>query len=238
MQNFFSTHIADGIVYLDEKESFHAVRVLRLKEGDRIRVFDGKGNIYTARIRSVHPRHTEAVTEEHVHHEARAPWHLHLAIAPTKNLERFEFFLEKATETGVDEITPLLCERSERRKLRYDRLERVLTAAVKQSLQPFLPRLNTLTPFREFITLPLSGDRLIAHCCEQEDPDRVHLYDRITSRQVVLLIGPEGDFTPEETSEALLAGYRAVSLGNTRLRTETAGVAAAVIAATKFRDLK
>ncbi len=238
MQNFFSADINEGTIHLGESESAHAIRVLRLKEGDSIRVLDGKGNIHLARILRAHPRHTEAVIEETRHYERRAPWHLHLAVAPTKNMERFELFLEKVTESGVDEITPLLCERSERKKLRFDRLERVLTAAVKQSLQPFLPRLHPLTPFGDLISRHFSGDKMLAHCCEQEDPARMHLYDRITSPHVMVLIGPEGDFTPEEITKAQEAGYRTVSLGSTRLRTETAGIAAAVITATRFRDLE
>lgn len=238
MQHFFSGNITEGTIHLDENESAHAIRVLRLKEGDSIRVLDGKGNIYNARILRAHPRHTEAVIEETRQYKSRAPWHLHLAVAPTKNIERFEFLLEKVTETGVDEITPLLCERSERRKLRHDRLERVLAAAVKQSLQPFLPRLHPLTPFGDFINRPFSGDKMLAHCCEQKDPARMHLYDRITSPQVIVLVGPEGDFTSEEIAKALEAGYTTVSLGSTRLRTETAGIAAALITATHFRDLE
>ncbi len=238
MQNFFSDHIEDGIVYLDEHESSHAIRVMRLKEGSRIRVFDGKGGIYLARISNAHPLHLEAAVEEHLQQTSRASWRLHVAIAPTKQTERFEYFLEKATEAGIDEITPLLCERSERKKLRYDRLERVVTAALKQSMQPFLPHIHLLTSFREFISRSFPGDKLIAHCCDQEDPDRKHLYDSITTSQVTLLIGPEGDFSPQEVQEALQKGFRPVSLGDTRLRTETAGITAAIITAVKFRNLK
>jgi len=235
MQNFFAARTENGIIRLDENESAHAVKVLRLREGDLIRVFDGQGNIFRARISKAHARHTEAVAEEKEHLSARAPWHLHLAVAPTKSMERFEFFLEKVTETGVDEITPLLCERSERKKLRYDRLERLLIAAMKQSMQPFLPRLHPFTPLKDFLAAPPAGDRLIAHCCENEDPQRGHLYESITSPHVTILIGPEGDFSPQEIEEARRAGYRTISLGNTRLRSETAGIAAAIITAARFR---
>jgi len=236
MQNFFSRRTENGIIHLDENESAHAVRVLRLREGDIIRVFDGQGSIFRAMIVRAHARHTEAVAEEKEYYPQRATWHLHLAVAPTKNIERFESFLEKVTETGVDEITPLLCERSERKKLRHDRLERLLVAAMKQSMQPFLPRLHPLTPLKDFLSSPPGGDRLIAHCCEYDDPQRQHLYDSITTSRVTILIGPEGDFSLREIEEARGAGFRTISLGTSRLRSETAGIAAAIITATKFRN--
>lgn len=238
MQNFFSNRISGNILYLDEKESSHAIRVLRLKEGDSVQIFDGKGNIYQAVISRAHPRQAEAEIREKEEHRQRAPWHLHIAIAPTKNTERFEFFLEKATETGIDEITPLLCEHSERKNLRYERLERVLLAAMKQSMQPFLPRLYPLTPLEDLLRNPPAGEKMIAHCCEHDDPARRHLFDMISRPRVTILIGPEGDFSKEEIALARQAGFQTVSLGNTRLRSETAGIAAAIITAAKFRDLK
>ncbi len=238
MHNFFCTNISGNTLQLDEKESAHAIRVLRLKEGDTIRVFDGKGKIHLAVITTAHPRHTEAEIQTTEEQARRIPWHLHIAIAPIKSIERFEFFLEKVTETGVDEITPLLCEHSERKSLRHDRLLRVLTAAMKQSGQSFRPVLHPLTPFEEFLRMPADGDRLIAHCCEHDDPSRSHLYDQITTPSLTILIGPEGDFSKEEIEAATQAGFRTVSLGETRLRSETAGIAASLITATKFRDLK
>jgi 16S rRNA (uracil1498-N3)-methyltransferase len=238
MHNFFCTNISGNTLQLDEKESAHAIRVLRLKEGDTIRVFDGKGKICRAVITRAHPRHTEAEIQTTEEHARRAPWHLHIAIAPTKSIERFEFFLEKVTEIGVDEITPLLCEHSERKNIRHDRLTRVLIAAMKQSMQSFLPKLHPLTPLEELIRKPVAGDFLIAHCCDYHDPSRSHLYDQITTPSITILIGPEGDFSKDEIDTAKQAGFHAVSLGETRLRSETAGMAAATITATKFRNLK
>ncbi len=235
MHHFFSRHIEGERIQLDEGESTHAVRVLRLKEGERIVVHDGKGHLYESILTKAHPRHAEARIERTERYGQRASWHLHLAIAPTKSFDRFSMFLEKATEVGVDVITPLLCERSERKSVRHDRMEKVLIAAMKQSGQPFLPRLEEASPYETFVGTPREGDLFIAHCCEHEDPDRQHLYDAIATSMITLMIGPEGDFTTKEIALARKAGYRSVSLGESRLRTETAGVTATIIAATRFR---
>ncbi len=233
MHTFYAGQIHDKEILLDPSESTHAVRVLRLQTGDEVQVLNGKGNIYTGAISKADPRRVAIGITRHVHLEKRAPYFLHIALAPPKNMNRFEFFLEKAVETGVDEITPLLCEHSERDRLRRDRMEKVTIAAMKQSGQAFMPRLNTMTPFSEFVQQPFSGNKLIAHCCTHEQASR-HLSDAINSDHILLLIGPEGDFSRKELELAFLRNYIPVSLGHSRLRTETAGIAAAVITATRF----
>ena len=214
---------------LSEEESAHCVRVLRYTAGDEILITDGKGTTYTARITNPHPKHCEF---EVISSEKQAPhhnFHMHIAIAPTKNIERLEWAVEKCVEIGVDEITPLLCRFSERKTLRTDRLEKIILSAAKQSLTPYLPVLHELTPYDEFIKSQESGvksqeQKFIAHC--YKDDKRV-LKDEIErGRDVLVLIGPEGDFSEQEVADALAAGFIPVSLGNSRLRTETAGVVA------------
>ena len=214
---------------LSEEESAHCVRVLRYNAGDEILITDGKGTTYTARITNPHPKHCDfeiiSSEKQQPHHN----FHLHIAIAPTKNIERMEWAIEKCVEIGVDEITPLLCRFSERKQLRTDRLEKIILSAAKQSLTPYLPVLHELTPYEEFIRSQESGIRseeqkFIAHC--YKDDKRV-LKDEIErGRDVLVLIGPEGDFSEQEVADALRLGFVPVSLGNSRLRTETAAVVA------------
>ena len=219
---------------LSEEESAHCVRVLRYTKGDEILLTDGRGTTYTARITNPHPKHCafEVISSER--QQKGHPFHLHIAVAPTKNVERLEWAVEKCVEMGVDEITPLLCRFSERKTLRLDRLEKIILSAAKQSLTPYLPILNPLTPFNEFLRLsaqrpcsamPFQRSGLfIAHCYKDE---KRLLRDCICrGGDVTVLIGPEGDFSEQEVSLALEAGYIPVSLGNSRLRTETAAVVA------------
>lgn len=223
---------------LDEAESKHAVRVLRLGVGDRVHLVDGRGGFYDAEIGDANPKRVVlrilAVQEKYQQRKHR----LHIAIAPTKNMERLEWFLEKATEIGIDEITPLICDRSERREVKTERLEKVAVAAMKQSLKAYLPRINEAVRFSAFIkgmpvgsanssiaAQPDSGTkRFIAHC---DAGEKVFLSASVEpGDSVVILIGPEGDFSPSEISEALNANFIAISLGESRLRTETAALAA------------
>ena len=222
---------------LSEEESAHCVRVLRYSVGDEILITDGKGTTYTARITNPHPKHCDFEILSREKQEPHHHFHLHIAIAPTKNIERMEWAIEKCVEIGVDEITPLLCRFSERKQLRTDRLEKIILSAAKQSLTPYLPVLHELTPYDEFIQLtqrelssPLRGDgrgvlqKFIAHCYKDE---KRLLKDEIErGRDVLVLIGPEGDFSEQEVADALSLGFIPVSLGNSRLRTETAGVVA------------
>jgi 16S rRNA (uracil1498-N3)-methyltransferase len=214
---------------LPQDESYHAIRVLRLRKGSLIHVVDGFGGFYEA---SIITEDSSSVTlnilKEQQNFGARN-FRLHLALAPTKNIDRFEFFLEKAVEIGVDEITPLSCEHSERFKLRMDRLERIVISAMKQSYKSFKPILNPVTSFSSAIE-KAEGINGIAHCANNS---RVHIKkfletnkDTAASRNVNLFIGPEGDFSSEEIQAAENKGFIGISLGSSRLRTETAGVVA------------
>ncbi len=209
---------------LSEEESQHCVRVLRYTRGDEILLTDGRGTTYTARITNPHPKHCEFEIVSQEKQQKAHNFHLHIAIAPTKNIERLEWMIEKCTEIGIDEITPLLCRFSERKQIREDRLEKIILSAAKQSLTPYLPKLNPLTTFDELIANAKADKCFIAHCYKE---DKRELKDEVErGKSVLILIGPEGDFSEEEIRQALSAGYIPVSLGNTRLRTETAGVVA------------
>lgn len=209
---------------LSEEESQHCVRVLRYTVGDEILLTDGRGNTYNARITNPHPRHCEFEIIASEKQQKSHNFYLHVAIAPTKNIERLEWMVEKCTEIGIDEITPLLCHYSERKQIREDRLEKIILSAAKQSLTPYLPKLNPLTDFETLVKKAQEETKFIAHCYKNE---RHELKDCIQKgRSVLVLIGPEGDFSEDEVAEALTLGFVPVSLGNSRLRTETAGVVA------------
>ena len=200
------------------------MRVLRYTTGDEILLTDGKGTTYTARITNPHPKHCDFEIISSEKQEPHHAFHLHIAIAPTKNIERMEWAIEKCVEIGVDEITPLLCRFSERKQLRTDRLEKIILSAAKQSLTPYLPVLHELTPYDDFIKSQRQGQRFIAHCYNE---DKRVLKDEIErGRDVLILIGPEGDFSEKEIADALSMGFIPVSLGDSRLRTETAAVVA------------
>ena len=228
MYLFYTPDIATSH-YLSEEESGHCVRVLRYDRGDTILLTDGRGTTYTARITTPHPKHCEFEILSSEQHQKSHPFHLHIAIAPTKNVERLEWMVEKCTEIGIDEITPLLCRFSERKTLRIDRLEKIILSAAKQSLTPYLPILHELTDYETFIHEYANDrhqeiDKFIAHCYKE---DKRLLKDLIVrGRGVLVLIGPEGDFSEQEVQTALAEGFCPVSLGNSRLRTETAGVVA------------
>ena len=212
---------------LDEEESGHCVRVLRYTRGDEILLTNGQGMTYTAVITNPHPKHCEfevRTAEKQSKHHSN---YIHIAIAPTKNVERIEWFVEKCTEIGVDEITPLLCRFSERKQLRIDRLQKIILSAAKQSLTPYLPKLNEMTDCTEFIRGTEEETRFIAHCYKEDKRD---LRNEIKpGKSVVVMIGPEGDFSEQEIAEALQHHFVPVSLGESRLRTETAGIVACYI---------
>ena len=213
---------------LPADEALHAVRVLRLRAGDTLTIVDGQGHICDAVLTSA-DGHGHCRVEITDCREQTPLWsgHLHLAIAPTKNADRMEWLVEKATEVGVDEISFLDCRNSERHVLKLDRLQRVAVAAIKQSLKARLPRLNTMTDFARFVERPFNGQKFIAHCHEGGKAD---LASRLSHGEDVLtLIGPEGDFSADEVSLAESLGYEAVSLGRARLRTETAALVAATL---------
>ncbi len=222
----FYTPDIDRSHCLSEEESGHCVRVLRYAAGDTILLTDGRGTTYTARITAAHPKHCEFEILKAEKQEKNHPFHLHIAVAPTKNAERIEWMVEKCTEIGADEFTLLNCRYSERKQMRTDRLEKIILSAAKQSLTRYLPVINGMTDFDMFIRTQQDSDaqRFIAHCYEA---DKHLLRDNIErGKDVLVLIGPEGDFSEQEVQTALQAGFLPVSLGNSRLRTETAAVVA------------
>lgn len=216
--------IAASSYQLSEEESKHSSRVLRLKPDDEISLVDGRGSTFIARITDAHPKRTKArIISSYTEQKAR-PYHLHLVVAPTKNIERYEWFLEKATEIGVDEITPVICEHAERKDVKHDRLNKIVVAAMKQSQQSFLPVLNGTIRFNEFIQKSHSAKKYIAHCDDQEK----HPLQSVLppGESSIILIGPEGDFSGAEIRTAREAGFLPITLGQTRLRTETAALVA------------
>lgn len=225
MNLFYLPEAAQGIQELPAEEARHVVQVLRRRVGDRLDLVDGRGGWYSGEIVALDKRHCQLQVSLIRREAAERPYRVTLAVAPTKSTDRLEWLLEKATEIGVDEIVPLQCRRSERTKLRTERLEKVLIAAMKQSLRAWLPRLAPLTDFGQLLTNRPEGEqRYIAWI----DPDVNTLLSKNyeAGRDVCVLIGPEGDFTPEEVEEAGRAGFLPVSLGPHRLRTETAAIVA------------
>lgn len=232
-QLFFTQKIENGFAHFDEEESRHLTTVLRRKVGDALQLTDGRGFFYDAEISETGKRHVLARITATISAEATHATPLHLAIAPTKNIERIEWLLEKATEIGIDEITLLQCQRSERDTVRLDRLEKVLVSAMKQSLRAHLPKLNPMTRFQQFVKTTPADLKYIAWCADTPLP---HLKTQLQpGKNTLVLIGPEGDFSPEEVQLAAENGFTGVSLGAARLRTETAGLlAVCAIALTEF----
>jgi 16S rRNA (uracil1498-N3)-methyltransferase len=225
MQLFYTTDIKENIAILHDEEARHCTQVLRKKVGDSIHIMDGIGNLYTSEIIDINKKNCFLKIISSQYELPRAPY-IHIGISPTKNIDRFEWFLEKATELGVNEITPIICKRSERDKLNHDRLKNIVLSATKQSMHFHVPILNQLNPFQKFIATEHQSneEKLIAYC----DYDNNTLLKQNYSSEfyVKLLIGPEGDFTPEEVKLAFENNYKAIGLGPKRLRTETAGLAA------------
>jgi 16S rRNA (uracil1498-N3)-methyltransferase len=224
MHIFYIPDISADIIKLGPDESKHAIRALRLVKGSLVRAVDGIGGLYTAEI--IDPDYKNCCLKiiEFQKEYGRKNFYLHIGIAPTKNIDRFEWFLEKSAEIGIDEITPILSDHSERKKINPDRLEKILVSAIKQSVKAYLPKLNKLTIFNDLINSCNHNNKYIAHCHEGNKP---HLKDIIDENSDnIVLIGPEGDFSPQEIQEADKKGFRSVSLGPSRLRTETAGVVA------------
>ncbi len=216
--------IAGEIVSLSEEESKHSSKVLRLDEGDIIHLSNGMGSMAKAEIILSHPKKTEVLIKVVDNEYDAKPFRVHIAMGPTKNNSRFEWFLEKATEIGIDEITPIICEYSERRTIRKERLEKVILAAMKQSLKARLPQLNEAISFSDFVKNNSETINFIAYC---SDEYRTSLKNSIVpGDDVLVLIGPEGDFSPAEVTLALEEGFLPVSLGTSRLRTETAAMVA------------
>lgn len=224
MHIFYTPELSQSTYTLDETESKHCIRVLRLEQGDEIILVDGKGGFFTAEIVDPNPKRCMVKVIKSAFEFGLRNFHVHVAIAPTKNIERIEWFLEKSTEIGINHITPLLCRFSERKDIKTDRLEKVMISAMKQSLKAYLPQLDLLTKFNDFISRPFEGQKFIAHCDEQHRDLLKKII--LPNQNYLILIGPEGDFSSEEIKLAIDAGFHPVSLGDSRLRTETAGVVA------------
>lgn len=223
MHLFHSSDLSQGLVELPPEEAHHAVHVLRLKAGDLIGLLDGQGTKATAELLEVGKRRVLAQVNGRAVHPPERTARIHLAVAPTKNSDRFEWFVEKAVEVGVDRITPLLTDRTERTRLRTDRLARVAIAAMKQSRRTWLPRIDTPMELAALVREELPAQRCFGWC----EGEHASLMDRYTAQaDALVLIGPEGDFTPAEADTLRAAGFAAVAIGTARLRTETAALAA------------
>lgn len=209
---------------LPEEEAGHCLRVLRLGVGDEVTLTDGKGYFYRAVITAATQKRCVVKVLEKTAQEPFWHGHLHLALAPTKNMDRMEWLAEKATEIGFDELSFLNCRFSERKVVKTDRVEKIVVSAVKQSLKARKPVVNEMTDFRKFMERDFPGQKFIAHCYEGEKPLLRHVLQ--PGEDAVVLIGPEGDFSPEEVALAAKKGFQAVSLGRSRLRTETAALVA------------
>lgn len=230
MQLFYNPSLDNSFKQFafNPEESRHIVKVLRKKEGDLLHITNGKGYMYEAKIIMADPKKCKAqlIDEDKTIPRAHS---LHLAVAPTKLNDRFEWFLEKATEIGINEITPILCTNAERKTIKAERLERVLQSAMKQSLQTYLPKLNPLTPLKDFLEQAQGEQKFIAHCLKGE---KMELKRGVSpDKDIIVLIGPEGDFTKDEVSMAYDNGYVPVALGRNRLRTETAAIYATTVVA-------
>lgn len=212
---------------LPEDEAQHCIRVLRLNAGDEITLTDGRGNFYRAEITAATNKRCLVKVIETIPQDPLWQGHLHIAMAPTKNMDRNEWFAEKATEVGIDELTFLNCRFSERRVIKTERIEKILISAIKQSLKARLPKLNGMVDFDEFIAQDFSGQKFIAHCYEGEKPLLKEVIK--PGEDSLILIGPEGDFSEEEVAKAISKGFKPISLGKSRLRTETAALVATVI---------
>ncbi len=222
MQVFYISRIEPGLNVLNPEESHHCARVLKMHKGEKAGFLDGKGTFATGNIAEPHQKHSMVeILEIHKDHRKR-PYSLHIAIAPTRNIDRFEWFIEKCVEIGIDEISPLLCERSERRILKNQRLNKRILSAMKQSMNALWPKLNELMTFDDFVTGITGTNNFIAHL-DESNPSLLkdqELYHTST----LIMVGPEGDFSPRELKLAKEKNITAVSLGPNRLRTETAGI--------------
>ena len=216
---------------LPSDEAMHALRVLRLQSGDEMMLMDGVGNFYRAEVTLAHTKHCLYDIKETMPQQPQWLGHVHLAIAPTKMMERMEWMIEKAVEIGVDEISFLNCQFSERRIVKLPRLEKIVIAATKQSHKAWKTTLNEIISFKDFISQPREGGKFIAHC--YEEIPRTSLFDHLrqpdASQDATVLIGPEGDFSIDEVRLAVANGYQSVDLGQSRLRTETAGLSAVMM---------
>lgn len=224
---------------LPEEEARHATRVLRLQPGDEMMLIDGEGAFHRAEVTLATNHSCQYAIRESLPQERAWRGRIHLAIAPTKMMERMEWLVEKAVEIGVDEISLIDCDFSERHKLRADRLERIAISAMKQSRKAWKTQINDMQPFREFLRRDLGGKRFIAHCYNEIARGDLfsYIYNKVEDETLTVMIGPEGDFSIDEVKAALAAGWQSVSLGTSRLRTETAGLTAVQMMNLSLRKL-
>ncbi len=225
MQLFYNPDITenDTEFSFDKEECRHIVKVLRKSEGDTIHITNGKGELFIAEIILADLKNcTAKITERQL--QSPKTYYLHMVVAPTKTNERYEWFLEKATEIGVDEITPVICDHSERKVIKTERYQKIIQSAMKQSLSYYMPALNDPINFSDFIKKNVSGQKFIAHC---EDSQKMPLQRvALADHKITILVGPEGDFSIDEIKMSIKNGYTPISLGNNRLRTETAAIVA------------
>ncbi|MDB2384894.1 16S rRNA (uracil(1498)-N(3))-methyltransferase [Polaribacter sp.] len=227
MQLFYNPNISETTkdITFDKIESKHIVRVLRKKENDFLKITNGAGFLFTAKITFANDKKCLATITEVKHQPKHWNYYVHIAIAPTKNNDRLEWFLEKATEIGIDEITPIICSNSERKILKLERLQKIIQSAMKQSLKTVLPKLNEPQKLNDFLNSDVKGTLCIAHC--EDDSEKTLLKNTVlNSEKTTILIGPEGDFSNKEIELALQKKYKPISLGESRLRTETAALVA------------
>jgi 16S rRNA (uracil1498-N3)-methyltransferase len=220
--NIFIAHITVPNAELTEEESWHCAKVLRYKPGTPVKLIDGNGNFYDAELSAVSEKRCTAVITAGPHVQPARGYYLHVAIAPTKQIDRIEWMLEKAVEIGIDELSFVYCHNSERTSIKIERMRKIAESAVKQSLQARIPKLNEGISFKNFISSCDGGQKMIAHC----EPGNKRTIKQIEfkSAKTVVLIGPEGDFSPREIEEAQAENFIPLSLGDNRLRTETAGL--------------
>jgi 16S rRNA (uracil1498-N3)-methyltransferase len=225
MQVFYAPDIAADLYTLDERESKHVVRVLRMKKGTKVKLIDGKGNLYEGIITDPDPAQCMIKIEKFIHGFEKRNYSLHVAISPLKNPDRFEWFIEKSVEIGIDEITPVICRNTEKPSIKTERANNLIISAMKQSLKANVTILNNTMAFSDFISLTHPGILMIAHCSRDGNLSSIKdVYNK--GEKAVILIGPEGDFSDEEIRASAIKGYIPVHLGMSRLRTETAGIAA------------
>ena len=225
MQLFYNKSLTEhsDIFHFEKDESRHIIKVLRKSIGDSLHITNGSGWMYKAQILEASMKSVKAKIITRTFHEQGA-YQLHMAVAPTKSMDRFEWFLEKATEIGITEVTPIICDNSERKVVKIERLERIVLSAVKQSLKTYVPTINDAVSFDEFLKTNQSSSKFIAHCAEGQ---KQALFDAVKANDhATILIGPEGDFSSKEIDLALKKQYKPVNLGSARLRTETAAIAA------------